>query len=730
MKSGKKMLTVIVFTIVASVLITILGFGDRIKGVFDMRFGIDIRGGVEAIFEPQDLDRLPTDKELETAREVIETRLDAQNITDREVTIDKNGGYIIVQFPWKSNETNFDPEDAIAELGEIAELTFRDPSGVVLIRGKDIVGAQAQSDKSGLTMGYQVELNFNKDGARLFEEATGKLIGKSISIYMDEDLISNPTVQTKISGGQAVITNLSSFDEAQKLATKINSGVLPFSLNTTSFSTISPSMGSNALTVMVVAGLVAFFVVCSFMIFYYKLPGFVASLTLILQMSLQLLAISVPQFTLTLPGIAGIILTLGMSVDTNIIISERISEELRKGFTVKDAIGKGYKNALTSVLDGNITTAIVAVILMIFGSGSMMSFGYTLLIGMGVNLLVGVTISKHLTLSFIQIGNWKNEKYFRVKKEKQVGQFYQKKHIFIIISGVIMLSGILGCFIRGVRLDTQFTGGAVLNYGISQEVDSDIIQRAIERQTNRPVTVQITREPITGQEMLSVTLAGNKGLSPDEQKGITDSINSTSDEINARLSQTFAVEPYIGAKAMKNAGLAIGISLLFIGIYIWIRFSILSGVSAGTTALIALLHDVLVVFFVFVLFGIPLNDAFVAVVLTIIGYSINDTIVIYDRIRENRKEYKGKSIVELVNVSISQTLGRSINTAITTVLCVLFILIASVVFQIKSITHFSLPMFFGIISGCYSSICIAGALWAYWEKKKESRNIKHNNVTA
>lgn len=721
MKSGKKMLTVIGFAIVAAVFIAIFGLGDRIKGVSDMRFGIDIRGGVEAVFEPQNLDRHPTEKELETAREVIETRLDSQNITDREVTIDKTGGYIIVQFPWKSNETNFNPEDAIAELGEIAELTFRDPSGAVLIRGKDIVDAQARSDKSGLTMGYQVELNFNADGAKLFEEATGKLIGKSISIYMDEDLISSPTVQTKISGGQAVITNLASYEEAQKLATKINSGVLPFSLSTTSFSTISPSLGSNALNVMVWAGLIAFLVVCAFMILYYKLPGVVASLTLLLQMSLQLLAISVPQFTLTLPGIAGIILTLGMSVDTNIIISERISEELKKGLSVGEAIGRGYKNALTSVLDGNVTTAIVAVILMIFGSGSMMSFGYTLLIGIVVNLVVGVSVSKNLILSLIHLGSLKNSKHFREKKEKPVKQFYQKKYVVLIISAVILISGVLGCFIRGVKLDTQFTGGAVLSYSISQEADSSVIKRAIEGRTDRPVTVQITKEPATGKEMLSVTLAGNKGLSPEEQKEITDAINSTSGDINAKLSQTFAVEPYIGAKAMKNAGLAIGISILFIGIYIWIRFSVLSGVSAGITALIALLHDVMVVFFVFVLFGIPLNDAFVAVVLTIIGYSINDTIVIYDRIRENKKEYEGRSVVELVNASITQTLGRSINTSITTVVCVLLILMASVVFQIKSIMEFSLPMFFGIISGCYSSICIAGTLWAYWEKKKEGR---------
>ncbi|NNJ32049.1 protein translocase subunit SecF [Lacrimispora defluvii] len=719
MKPGKKMLVVMFVAIAAFIYVAVFGLGEKVKGVFDMRYGIDIRGGVEAIFEPQGLKRSPTVNELESAREVIETRLDTQNITDREVTVDKNGGYLIVRFPWKSGETNFDPEDAIKELGDMAELTFRDPNGNVLIEGKEVIRATAKADTSGNSSGYMVALEFNSDGAKLFEKATGNLIGKAMSIYMDKDLISSPTVQSKISGGEAVITNLQSLEEAQTLAAKINAGALPFSLKTTNFQTISPSLGSKALNVMVIAGIIAFFLICAFMMVYYKLPGVIACITLLLQMAWQLLAISAPQFTLTLPGIAGIILTLGMSVDANIIISERISEEIMKGRSVGEAVKKGYKNAFSSVLDGNITTAIVAVILMIFGSGSMLSFGYTLLIGMVLNLLAGVTISKHLLLSMISIQRWNNVKYFRKKTERKVIPFYQKKYIYAIISGVIILSGIIGCFTKGVRLDTQFTGGAVLNYTISKGADTDNIQKAIEKQTSRPVTVQTTKDNITGEEKLSVTLAGNGGMSPEDQKAITQAINSTSDNMKAKLSQTYAVEPYIGAKALKNSGIAIGLSFLFIGLYIWIRFAVLSGLSAGIMALIALVHDVVVVFFAFVLFGIPLNDAFVAVVLTIIGYSINDTIVIYDRIRENRKNNDKISVVELVNESTSQTLARSINTVLVTAVCIVVILIASSVFQIKSIMEFSLPMLCGVLTGCYSSICIASTLWALWKKKEK-----------
>jgi SecD/SecF fusion protein len=718
MKPGNKMLAAIFIGIAAIVCIAIFGAGDSVKGIFDMRFGIDIRGGVEAIFEPQNLNRKPTTQELESAREVIESRMDSQNIADREVTVDKEAGYIIVQFPWKSGETDFNPEDAISELGEMAELTFKDPDGAVLIQGKDVEKATPQTNTSNGIKTYVVALSFNSDGSKLFEDATGKLIGKRIGIYMDNNLISNPTVQNQISGGQAVITGMKNYEEAKALAEKINAGALPFSLKTTNFSTISPSLGSNALSIMVYAGLVAFFVICLFMIVFYKMPGIVACVTLLLQMVIQMLAVSVPQYTLTLPGIAGIILTLGMAVDTNIIISERISDELKKGSSVKGAVVSGYKNAFSSVLDGNVTTAIVAVILMIFGSGTMLSFGYTLLVGMVVNLLIGVSVSKHMILSLIQSDFWRNEKRFRIRKDKKIIPFYQKKYIFAIISGFVILSGIAGCFFYGVKLDTQFTGGAVLSYSVSEQADTGKIQEAIEKETKRPVTVQIKEDNMTGLKRLSVTLAGNAGMSPEEQKAITDTINSTIGKNDAKLSETFVVEPYIGAKALRNAAAAIILSLIFIVVYVWIRFSVISGLSAGITAMIALVHDVLVVFFAFVLFQIPLNDAFVAVVLTIIGYSINDTIVIYDRIRENRKHDPKMPVDTLVNVSTSQTLGRSINTSATTGICVLILMVASVYFHIESIMEFSLPMLFGILTGCYSSICVAGTLWAMWEKKK------------
>lgn len=726
MKPGKKMFGVLLCAVAAFAAIAVFGIGDSFKGVTDMRFGIDIRGGVEAVFEPENLDREPTAAELESARNIIESRLDAQNITDREVTVDKDGGYIIVKFPWKSGETNFNPEDAIAELGAMAQLSFQDPDGNILLEGKNVKNAEAKQDTSGTVKSYEVSLTFDSEGAKLFEEATGKLIGKQMGIYMDDQQISSPTVESQISGGQAVINHIGSYEEANNLAEKINAGALPFSLATTNFSTISPALGSNALNVMVMAGIIAFVLVCMFMILYYKLPGMIACLALILQMSLQLLAISVPQYTLTLPGIAGIILSLGMAVDANIIISERISEELQRGMSVRTAVKNGYKNAFSSVLDGNITTAIVAVILMIFGSGTMLSFGYTLLVGMILNVFVGVTISKKMLLSILEFPKWYKANYFRKKRETRIRLFYEKKKWVALISGVILLIGIAGIMTRGVKLDTQFTGGAVLNYVVSGEVDTNSLESDLEQVSDRPVTVQSTKNQIDQTQSIAVTLAGTGGITPDMQKDVTAAVEHTLDGMDVELSETYVVEPYIGAKALHNSEIAIVLSIIFMTLYVWVRFSTLNGLPAGITAIIALIHDTIVVFITFVIFGIPLNDAFVAVVLTIVGYSINDTIVLYDRIRENRKG-KGKlTVSEQVDLGISQTLARSINTSFTTGMCVFVILAASIIFHISSIREFALPMLFGLISGCYSSVCIASILWAMWENRKTSKekNVK------
>lgn len=345
--NSKRALFVTVF--ITAVLFCIALFGLRfgnvqIKGADQMRYGIDIRGGVEATYEPRDLGRVPAENELESIRTIIETRMDAKNITDRDVTVDKTTGKVIVRFPWKSDEANFDPQKAVAELGETARLTFRVPGGKIILEGTDVTRCAARLSPN--TTEPVVELNLSASGAERFSDATGRLIGQNIDIYMDDTLISTAIVGTQITGGNAEISHLENLETASLLANKINSGALPYSLVVKNCSIISPTLGSRALALMVLAGKVAFAVVCMFILLYYRLPGVVACIALVLQVSGQLLALSVPQFSLTLPAIAGLILSIGMGVDANIIVSERIKEELNAGKTLLRAIETGFEGPL------------------------------------------------------------------------------------------------------------------------------------------------------------------------------------------------------------------------------------------------------------------------------------------------------------------------------------------------------------------------------------------------
>ena len=406
MRSNKFIFFLVVLIIAGLTYLAFFGlnvpFGNNnivIQGAQEMRYGIDIRGGVEAIYQPVGEGVKPTEAELEQARAIFETRLDSQQILDREITTDTANGYILVRFPWKSGETDFDPETAIAELGEMALLTFKDPEGNVVLEGKHVTKATAeaianQSLQNASSGNIHVKLELNEEGKQLFAEATGRLIGQQISIFMDEIMLSSPTVQTAITEGTAIITGMENMAAARTLASRIESGALPYALESRSYSTISPTLGSRALDVMVQAALYAFILVCLFMLVYYRLPGFVACFALVLQVVGQLLALSIPQITLTLPGIAGIILSIGMGVDANVIISERIKEEIDSGKTVMAAIESGFHKAFSAVFDGNITVIIVAAIMWIFGSGALLSFAYTLFTGVMLNFLAGVTASR------------------------------------------------------------------------------------------------------------------------------------------------------------------------------------------------------------------------------------------------------------------------------------------------------------------------------------------------
>lgn len=400
-----------------------------IKGIGDIRWGIDIRGGVEATFKPAD-GYDATDEEIESAKAVIETRLVSSNITDYELYADASSDRIIVRFPWKEDETEFDAKAAIEEISATAELTFRPgqsytttdvnsegeviyvtPSGetaeTILMDGSNIASAEP------LSMGTEYVVGLELKDASVFEQITTNYIGQTVSIWLDDEMISAPTVETTISNGEASITGLTSAEEAQDLATKINAGALPFKLETTSFGSVDPTLGESALVAMAYAAIVALIFMTIFLIVMYRLPGFIAVIALFGQLALSVVAVSgfftvIPSFTMTLPGIAGMILSIGMGADANIITAERIREEIREGKTIDGAVIAGTKGSFWAIFDGNVTVIIVAIILLlvfgpvnilsgIFGpstTGTIYSFGYTLLVGVIANFIMGVAAAR------------------------------------------------------------------------------------------------------------------------------------------------------------------------------------------------------------------------------------------------------------------------------------------------------------------------------------------------
>lgn len=439
-RTGKPVFFVVLILILALTYTAFFGvenyYGDTrkvyVKGANDIRWGIDIRGGVEAVFSPDKEDVDITDDDMDAAKAIIETRLVNKNITDYEVYTDSDNHQIIVRFPWAADESDFDAAAAVQELGETALLTFcrnEDKEDVILSGAQDIDRAQAGVDQDG---NYVVYLYFTDAGKAKFATATAELVGSKISIWMDDQEIQAPTVNEAITDGTAYINGMSGSEEAKALADKINAGSLPFALTVddTKLQIISPSLGSDALNVMLIAGSIAFGIVCLLMILRYRLNGVIASFALLGQLAGTIACISgffpnADSFTLTIPGIAGIILSVGVGVDCNVIASERISDEFRKGKTIDGAIDSGYKNSLSAIIDGNVTIVIVSIVLMgafgtpdsfiakifspimsLLGSsitGSIYSFGYTLLVGVIFNLLMGVLASKLMLKSVSQL---------------------------------------------------------------------------------------------------------------------------------------------------------------------------------------------------------------------------------------------------------------------------------------------------------------------------------------
>ena len=735
-------------------------YGDTknayVKGASDIRFGIDIRGGVDVTFMPAD-DVEATDAQMAAAKTVIEDRLVGLGITDYESYVDNNKNHIIVRFPWKSDEADFNPQTAIDEIGTTAKMVFRKGSsstGEEILSGDDVASASAAYNE---TEGWVVQLKFNSDGASAFAAATTELAANNgtISIWLDDSNISTATVNEAITGGEAIIKGNFDQDSASTLANQINSGSLPFALSAESYSTISPSLGAKSLDVMVQAGIIAFILVALMMIFRYRLPGTIAVISLMGQVAATLAVVSgyfsvFPGSTLTLPGIAGIILGIGMGVDANVITAERIKEELAKNKTLEGAVNSGFKMGLTPIIDGNVTIVIVAAILMgAFGptdgfwakvfnpiffwfgpstAGTIYSFGFTLLTSVLLNFVFGVWATRVMIRGAVHFKPLRKVWLFGGKKEGGANfktpsiNFIGNRKKFYTFSCALIAVVLVFCAVFGVKMDVEFKGGSMITLAYEGDVDLNDLKSAIGSELGKSDLTLQTGSDISGNQTLTVTLPGSDTLTTEQLDNLLASMNEQYPDNNFAQNEVSNVDATIGNEFLLKSVVALVAACVLILLYVAYRFRKIGGLKAGSTAIVALLHDMFVVFGVFVILRIPLNGNFIAALLTILGYSINDTVVIYDRIRENSALYgkKQMSLAELVNLSINQSFARSLMTSITTCLALGVVCVISVIYRLDSIYSFAFPLLFGMVSGVYSTICIATPLWVDWKNKKKA----------
>ena len=735
-------------------------YGDTknvyVKGASDIRFGIDIRGGVDVTFMPAN-DVEATDAQMTAAKTVIEDRLVGLGITDYESYVDNNKNRIIVRFPWKNDEADFNPQTAIDEIGTTAKMVFRKGSsatGEEILSGDDVASASAAYNE---TEGWVVQLKFNSAGASAFATATTELAASNgtISIWLDDNNISTATVNEAITGGEAIIKGNFDQDSASTLANQINSGSLPFALSAESYSTISPSLGAKSLDVMVQAGIIAFILVAILMIVRYRLPGTIAVISLMGQAAATLAVVSgyftvFPGSTLTLPGIAGIILGIGMGVDANVITAERIKEELSKNKTLEGAVKSGFKMGLTPIIDGNVTIVIVAAILMgAFGptdgfwakvfnpifywfgpstAGTIYSFGFTLLTSVLLNFVFGVWATRVMIRGAVHFKPLRKAWLFGGKKEGGADfktpsiNFIGNRKKFYTFSCALIAVVLVFCGIFGVKMDVEFKGGSMITLAYEGDADLNDLKSTIGTELGKSNLTLQTGSDISGNQTLTVTLPGSDTLTTEQLDNLLAALNEQYPDNNFVQNEVSNVDATIGKEFLLKSVVALVAACVLILLYVAYRFRKIGGLKAGSTAIVALLHDMFVVFGVFVLLRIPLNGNFIAALLTILGYSINDTVVIYDRIRENSALYgkKQMSLAELVNLSVNQSFARSLMTSITTCLALGVVCVVSVIYRLDSIYSFAFPLLFGMVSGVYSTICIATPLWVDWKNKKKA----------
>lgn len=746
MKKNKGILSLVVTVILIGVLgfTAAVGWGnDHTGAAKNIKLGLDLAGGVSITYQVKDEN--PSESEMKDTIYKLQKRVE-QYSTESSV-YQEGDDRINIEIPGVSNAN-----EILDELGQPGSLYFiaqtgsdgtpnyeqvnstgdaakdyqlkksleeLEADGSLVLTGSDVKSAKAETMENQTTKAKEniVSLVFTKDGTKKFADATTKAFEaqESIGIYYDGSFVSVPNVNNAIENGEAQITGSMSFEEADALASTIRIGGLKLELEELRSNVVGAQLGEQAISTSLKAGAIGLAIVFLFMIFVYYLPGLASGLALLIYTELVIVILNAFNVTLTLPGIAGIILGIGMAVDANVIIFARVKEEMERGKSVRNALKTGFQKAMSAIVDGNVTTLIAAAVLWVKGSGTVKGFAQTLAIGIIVSMFTALVITRMIIYAFYAVGLRSEKLYYRPrKKERTTIPFLAKRKLFIGISLIVIIAGVAFMGVNASRgkgafaYSLEFQGGTSTNVTFNKdysidEIDKEIVpileevtgDANVQTQkvagTNQVIIKTVTLD-LAKREALNKALVDNFGV--DESKITAENISST-----------------VSNEMRQDAIIAVIVATICMLLYIWFRFK---DIRFATSAVTALLHDVLVVLTFYAIARIAVGNTFIACMLTIVGYSINATIVIFDRIREElRLKTKTTDLEEVVNKSITWTLTRSIYTSLTT-----FVMVAVLfVMGVSSIKEFAAPLMVGIICGAYSSVCITGALWYIMKTK-------------
>ncbi len=715
----KAIIILILFFVVlaGSIYVALFGVGDRGKAEY-ISLGLDLKGGLSVTYEIQEEDY--SDSDVQDTVYKLQKRIDTHT-TEHNVYSEGNGK-ITAEIPGVT-----DADAILEDLSIEGKLEFLDPENYQLwangeeytpaLTGDDIKGADAAIDSTETGDDNVVQLSFTTEGAQKFADVTSANVGNIVYIVYDGEVVSAPTVQTAITDGNAVINSISSYEEADELATTIRIGALPLTLKQVRSNIVGATLGSEAVSRTIQAGIIGIICVFIIMILVYRIPGVIASLALTMYTFLILLVMNLFNVTLTLPGLAGIILSIGMAVDANVVIFTRIKEELATGASVKQSVKAGFHNALSAVIDGNVTTLIAALVLGIFGTGTIKGFAITLAIGIVLSVFTALVVSQSVLNAVVTLG-MNNPKFFGKERKPGKVDFIKGGKYCVIASVLIIVVGF--CFMpvfsktkgSALNLSIDFAGGTSITAEFDKEyslaeAEKEIVPVIAEAAGISEADISVQTVSGTNEIMFKTSELTSQG-EDSQVTAVTDALN---DKFGATVTQSDNISGSASGEMAKNAIFSVILAAILMLIYIVIRFK---DVRFGASAVLALCHDVAMVFVLYILLRLSVGNTCIACMLTIFGYSINSTIVIFDRIRENislagtKKDYR-----EIVNRSVNQTITRNIFTSLTTFVTIFVLYLLGV----AAIKEFAFTLMAGVVIGAYSSICITGPMWYFFKTK-------------